>query len=159
MIKLNPTMTIDLLRLAVAERGEDHRAERNPATGNCMYVIQTENGPTSSCIVGHVFHYLGLPLTHDLLRANMGAHALTCGLENRHELEIDESSREILGYAQQRQDGLHSALDPDGNMISQPWGQVVRDTIEYARKNLGLDFSDDLHTDLTVAQVRELASV
>ena len=158
MIKLNPQMTIDLLKLAVAERGVDYvAAKRDPSDpySPCEY---TSNGTDPSCIVGHVLHYVGLPMNHVVLSLNSSANETLDRLQWSNEMEIDDISIRLLCAAQSIQDGVYDR-DPDHDCpVPQPWGKVVTHVLKEAEKLHGLKVDHDLHTNLTVAQVRELAS-
>lgn len=49
---------LELLQRAVDEKGENFVYQRSPKAGGCLYVHDDVPG----CIVGHVLHYLGVPL-------------------------------------------------------------------------------------------------
>lgn len=104
---------IELLDNAIAERGADHVYVPDVAGSSCFYV----HGDKPGCIIGHVLHQFGIPLSE--LKKVEGKRAA---------LAVDELDIRTEKYlVSQFLDHVQRAQD-NGS----PWGDAVR----YARQSL-----------------------
>ena len=112
MIELKFEQAVELLNRAVDEKGADFTYDTHPFT-SCVYY---ESDGTPSCIVGHVFSYLGIT-KDDLTDPSHNQEGL--GLMYNSYLEVDYQTLELLEKVQSLQD----------NEVS--WGQAVDEAIDH----------------------------
>ena len=97
--------TVDLLRDAVEERGENYVYEKPPGSAYCEYV---HSDGTPGCIVGWVLAKKGAK-PEDFEGESEAGHSLnSTGVDDlfRSEfIEADERTRQLLSIAQGKQDG------------------------------------------------------
>jgi hypothetical protein len=113
--KVNRARILELLKKAVDEKGADYvyPKQARPDGNSCVYVHKRK----PSCIAGHVFHALGVPLkTLSKLEGNSVAGVLDpkqwpAGV--RVKVELTPAAKETLGDAQSHQDNGY------------PWGEAL----------------------------------
>lgn len=100
-INLTLDYTKELLRQAVADRGEDFVYEKPEGAEQCMYVH--EDGP--GCIVGYVLHAAGVPLEALNEHENTYASKMVRYLLDEEIIDsADEWAMDLLNTVQDRQD-------------------------------------------------------
>ena len=107
MRKVDLTETIQLLLRAVAEKGPDFIYQRR--LEGCQ---NFDEDRSPSCIVGHVYHYLGVEYLADALN-HSGHPTVKIHLENDHKIKFDDKSNYLLISVQKYQDA------------GWPWGRAV----------------------------------
>lgn len=101
-IEITYDEAVDLLKLAVEERGADYvypRSNRDAFDSGCVYF----EGTTPSCIVGHVLAYKDVDGL-DLRYANEIGIANLASFVDNIDLVIDERTVSLLEKAQDAQD-------------------------------------------------------
>lgn len=109
-INLTLDYTEELLRQAVADRGEDFVYEKPDGSNQCMYVHS--DGP--GCIVGYVLHAAGVSL--EALSEHEGTYASNLIYYLLGEEIIDSADREATGLLDDIQDRQDAGV---------PWGDAV----------------------------------
>lgn len=112
MIDLTFARTVELLREAIEERGENY-VYKSPTQGSsCLYVHHNgQGGSTAGCIVGWVLHKAGVPLEALTRCENHPAVAVLEALESEGEgLRYEREAGVLLRRVQQWQDA------------GEPWG-------------------------------------
>ena len=126
--------TLEAMRAAVEEKGEKYVYQRpkNPhipgdKLGSCLNT--SADGKEPGCLVGNVFHRLGVPLewlfTPEII--NNSAGGVISALRQREEYEFDEKSYKLLAEAQSLQDQ------------GAPWGQALTNAISYVETGVHVD--------------------
>lgn len=141
---------VDLLREAVAERGENYVYEYpENAMGSCVYVV-TDYGDNDelipvapSCIVGTAMHKAGVPLDFMAQSAinSSSSQSLREELMREAVADWDEGAALLFQWAQKYQDD------------SNPWGDSLRMAIDRLKElgtlpadfELSFELSESLH--------------
>lgn len=127
MITLTFEKTKQLLREAVAEKGEDY-VYKNPSTqyshAACEYTHTVEGKTTPGCLVGNVLYRAGVPLKELTLREG-SAYNLFPTLEQDRIISFDEKASWLLKEAQRRQDNGWTWGDSESLAIEAVEGNSV----------------------------------
>ena len=127
------TETMTLLQRAVDEKGPAYRYGCGPdgellADRACVYAEHADNGTAvPSCIVGHVFHYLGVSMQwilddYDEAGNQLNAESVDqvlSTIEERFGLDFDPQAMALLSDAQDMQDTVV------GGTTRRPWGKIL----------------------------------
>lgn len=121
--------TLSLLRAAVELKGEDYvytnpngeMATIDGGITDCFYVDESGDDAVPSCIVGHVFHAMGIPVLDMLKIEGSSVNSdVTEDLLRDNSIQVTPRATRLLYSAQDLQDSGHT------------WGEAVDDAVRYA---------------------------